>query len=177
MNFFQYNVFMEKLTLVQTMAFNDVQASYDKIISQSTSLHEKSIMGMFFYIKEKKLFEDDFFEYWFVKLLNAPATISCFYLDEPNYKIFGFDEKTIGLVLSSHLLFLQNACYYKELSEMLSHALNNGCILESSFFNILTTELISEQDMKIYKERNQFNIEKYLQKVLPPKTDVSGVKI
>ena len=168
---------MQNLTLVQTMALNDVQASYDKITSRSTGFYEKSIMGTFSYIKEKQLFEADFFEYWFVKLLNAPAPIGCFYLDEPNYKIFGFNEKTIGLVLSSHLLFLQNGFYYQELSEMLSHALNNGCVLEPGFFNLLTTDLISEQDMQIYRERNQFNSEKYLQGLFPSKGDVSGVKI
>lgn len=177
LGFFPYNIFMQNLTLVQTMALNDVQASYDKIILRSTGFYEKSIMGMFSYIKEKQLFEDDFFEYWFVKLLNAPTSIGCFYLDEPNYKIFGFSEKTIGIVLSSHLLFLQNACYYTEMSEMLSHALNNACVLEPGFFNLLTTDMISEHDMEIYKEKNKFNTEKYLQKVFPLKSDIHGVKI
>lgn len=168
---------MKKLNLLQTMALNDIQLCYDKIINKSIGSYEKSIMGMFAYVREKKLFNDDFFEYWFIKFLNSPISISYFYLDEPSYKIFGFNEKSVSTVLTPHLIFLKNSGYDSILYEMLTHALNNKCVLEQDLFNTLMKGAINETIFLQLKDINSSNLEYYLNKNLSLKNDIKAIKI
>lgn len=165
------------LNLIQNRLLYDLDELYDKIVQHDGNNNEKAIMGLLAHMKEKKLFESDFFEYWLIKFLNAPSKIGFFYLDEPNYHILGFDAKTIGPLLSSYIIFLEDHFHNEELIELIEHALNNRCIFEGLFFNRFSQELISIDMNEKFREKNSKNIEIYFNKKLDLKNDVGLVKI
>lgn len=165
------------LTLIQNRLIYDLDRLYEKILEHDSNNNEKAIMGLLAHIKEKIIFGNDFFEYWLIKFLNSPSKIGFFYLDEPNYHILGFDAKTIGPVLSSYIIFLEDHFYNDELIELIEHALNNKCIFEGVFFNRFPKELVSVDVCKKFKEKNSKNLEIYFNKNLDYKNNIDAVKI
>ena len=169
---YNFNMNRRNLNLVQQMSLDDLDKLYDQIITNSTGANSMALMGLLSSLRERKLFNQDFFEYWLVKLLNAPNSIGLFFLDEPNYKILGFDPKTIGQFLSHHLMFLKN--YHSSIEPMVEHALHNDCFFEPGFLNQFQIE---ENNLVTFRKKNQENIEKYLFNSLDDKFQKNQIKI
>ena len=151
----------DSLDLVKSLLLKDLESFYQKI--ESGELESgTNLMVLLKYIKEKKYFDDNFIEYWFIKILNNYHDFDLFILEKDNYDFFGFTAKDLSLFLENHCSFLIKKSSHQRVLSILKKGLENDCFFQNEYLNQFKESNIFQDDFDILMKKNITNFHNYL---------------
>lgn len=165
------------MTNIPGLLLKDLNTCYDNLQQGYTQGdHGRTMMGLLFHAKLNQWVDEDFLNYWFIKIINAPVPMSLFYLEKDNYELFGFSPEKLSNFLGNHCSFLLKRGYLQLAQDIMQIALDNDCFFQNSLIEKLQTQ--GNLDVSSYIEKNNYNFSLHLEKFnLKKDSDVKRVKV
>lgn len=155
----------DDLDLVKSLLLKDLENFYQKIVvcDLESGTH---LMVLLKYIKEKKYFDDNFINYWFIKVLNNSHHFDLFVLEKDNYEFFGFTAKILSSFLKDHCSFLMKKSNNERAMSIISKSIQNDCFFENYYLNQFKEssffENLFQDNFDLLMKKNIINFHNYL---------------
>ena len=151
--------------LVKSLLLKDLEKLYQNIDTFDLQ-SGNNFMFLLKYAKEKKYFDDNFMDYWFIKALNNSNNFDFFILDKDNYEFFGYTAKSLSSLLEIYCSPLIAKGGDERAIGVIKKSLENDCFFENDYLNKLKESSffddLLKDDFDIFMKKNITNFHNYL---------------